>query len=271
MERIDVNGTGLAYVDAGRGPETVVLSHSFLVDHRQFAAQIDALADQYRVIAFDHRDHGASARAESPYTLDDLVDDAVGLVDSLDAAPCHFVGLSTGGFVGMRIALRHPDRLRSVVLMDTDARSERLVARVRNKGMLTALRLFGTEPLMGPTMKLMFGPTFLGDDRRREEAASWRERIASNDAAALIRFGKAISSREDVLDDLRAVDLPALVVVGEHDKALPPATARALADAIPGAELFVVPDAGHLCTIERPDEVNDVLVSFLDERGRTTP
>ncbi len=152
--------------------------------------------------------------------------------------------------------------------MDTDSQSERPMGRIRNRGMLIALRLFGIKPLMGTTMKLMFGPTFLGDGNRKAEVATWRSRIAANDAKALIRFGNAIFSRDDVLDDLRSLELPALVVVGEHDKALPPTAAKAIADAIPNAELAVIPDAGHLCTIERPDEINRALSAFLGERSR---
>ncbi|NIR38383.1 MAG: alpha/beta fold hydrolase, partial [Actinobacteria bacterium] len=241
-----------------------VFSHSYLVDSHQFDAQIEALADRYRVIAFDHRDHGRSSRATAPYDLDDLVDDTVGFIEQLGIAPCHFIGLSTGGFVGMRIAFRRPELFRSVTLMDTDAGAERALAKTKNKGLLLALRLVGLGPLMGQAMKAMFGPQFLKDADRREEAAFWRRRIRDNDPAALVRFGNAIFARSDVLEELRGVDLPCLVVAGAKDRALPKDAAPAMAAAIPGARLEFIADAGHLCTIEKPDEVTAVLSSFLD-------
>ena len=222
MKRVTVDGVELAYLERGSGPETVVFSHSYLVDHRHFLPQIHALSEHYRVIAFDHRDHGQSAMSSTHYGLDDLVSDAVGLIDAVVGEPCHFVGLSTGGFVGMRIALRYPGRLLSLVLMDTDARSERTLLRIRNKLMLMSLRLFGAKPLMGQTMKLMFGPSFRADDERREEAELWKSRMAANDTRALIRFGSAIFARDDVLADLGSLRLPTLIMAGEHDRALAP-------------------------------------------------
>ena len=129
MQRLGVGDVELAYLDEGSGPETVVFSHSFLVDSRQYDHQIEALTERYRVVAFDHRDHGSSSRSTVPYELADLVEDAVSLVRGLDLAPCHWVGHSTGGFVGMRIAYQHPELLSSVVLMSTDAGTERPVQR----------------------------------------------------------------------------------------------------------------------------------------------
>lgn len=264
MQRLTVGDVELAYRDVGTGAETVVFSHSFLVDSRQFGAQIEALSGRYRVVAFDHRDHGQSSRATGPYVLDDLVADAVGLIEQLELAPCHFIGLSTGGFVGMRVAYRRPDLLKSIVLMDTDAGAERPLARLKNTSLLTALRLVGIKPLMGSAMKAMFGPQFLKDPARRAEADVWRRRIRDNDPDALVRFGRAIFSRDDVLDRLRGVDLPCLVVAGDQDRALPKSAAPAMAATVPGARLEMIADAGHLCTIEKPDEATAVLASFLD-------
>jgi pimeloyl-ACP methyl ester carboxylesterase len=162
-ERVHVDGLQLAYRDVGSGPETVVFSHSYLVDSRQFEAQIAALATTHRVIAYDHRDHGGSDRAGGPYGFYDLVGDGERIIEALDAVPCHWVGLSAGGFVGTRIALRHPDWFRSLTLMDTSAPAEELLPKLRGRAMLTMLQLTGTRPLARPVMKLMFGDPFLED------------------------------------------------------------------------------------------------------------
>lgn len=263
MPTIRANGVELAFVERGAGEETVVFSHSYLVDHRHFEPQIEALAERYRVIAYDHRDHGASERVAGPYTMADLVADAAALIRAVEAAPCHFVGLSTGGFVGLRLALRQPELLRSLVAMDCSAESEALAKRVKYQAMFAVLRTLGFGPLIGTTMKLMFGPGLLDDPQRKTEADLWRERIRAHDPAALIRFGNAIFGRGTVLPELGAVDIPTLVVVGEHDRPQPPARSRKIAEAIPGALLEVIPRAGHLSTVDAPAEVTGALARFL--------
>lgn len=268
MHKVQINGVELAYIERGQGEQTVVLAHSFLVDHRQFNAQIEALAAEYRVIAYDHRDHGRSGRATGDYPLEDLVTDAVGLIGHAGAAPCHWVGLSTGGFVGLRLALEHPGLLRSLTLMDTSARPEPPLKRLEYEGLLLALRLFGLGPLLGKAMRAMFGDTTLQDPARAGELAVWRERIAANDPAALGRFGRAIFRRKDISPRLGGVDVPTLVIVGAEDRALPPEVSRGLAEGIPGARLEVLEAAGHLSTIERPEAVNALLVPFLASASR---
>lgn len=87
MKTLNVDGLELHYVERGSGDQTVVFSHSFLVDHRQFEAQVAALESRYRFIAYDHRDHGRSSSARQAYRLDDLVRDAIGVIEATGAAP----------------------------------------------------------------------------------------------------------------------------------------------------------------------------------------
>lgn len=268
MGEIEVNGTRLHYREVGSGPQTVVLSHSFLTDHRQFDAQVAALRDTHRVIAYDHRDHGRSARAGAPYDLATLVDDANGLLEATSAVPCHFVGLSTGGFIGMRLALRAPDRLRSLTLLDTSAKPEMLRQRLRYRALFAVLALAGVRPVLGSAMSAMFSSSFLRDAARRDEVALWRQRIAGNDPRGVIRFGNAIFARDDVAHRLGQITVPTLVIAGEHDRPCPPRRASEIAAAVPGARLAIIPAAGHLSTVEQPDRVNDVLVPFIREHSR---
>ena len=256
------DGQQLHYVDVGQGEETVVFSHSYLLDHRHFQPQIDALSQRARVVAFDHRDHGQSGPASAAYTLDDLVDDAVAVIEHAGAGPCHWVGLSTGGFVGMRLALRHPALLRSLVLMDTSAQPEPRWARLKYEGMFLALRLFGTGPLVDEVSRLLFSPVTRADPTKQPVVEQWVAHLRAADPRALVRFGRAIFARDDVSTALHAVDLPTLVLVGADDQATPPSRARHLAGLIPGARLEVIPDAGHICTQEQPEAVLASLNQF---------
>jgi pimeloyl-ACP methyl ester carboxylesterase len=263
MPAISANGTELHYVEAGAGPETVVLSHSYLVDHRHFDPQIEALKQRYRVLAYDHRGHGESATPPDGYDMENLYADAVAFIEQTEAAPCHFIGLSAGGFIGARLGFRRPDLLRSLVLMDTSAGSEPLMKRIQYGLMLATLRAFGFRPLMRSAMPIMFGPRILGDPERASEVALWRERIMANDRGAMVRFGRGIFARDSVLDRLHEITTPTLAVVGECDRGQPPDRARDIVRGIAGAELAVIPHAGHLSTIDEPEAVTNVLVDFI--------
>jgi 3-oxoadipate enol-lactonase len=265
MPTLSLDEVELFYREAGNGPETVVLSHSFLVDHRQFDSQIDAVSERFRVIAYDHRGHGQSSDPGTAYKMEDIYRDAEALIETVVAGPCHFVGLSTGGFIGLRLGFRRPDLLNRLVLMDTSADVEGWVDRVRYSLMLRALPVMGYAPFMGPVMKTMFGERFLKDESRAEEVDVWRRRMMANDRRAIARFGRAVFSRDSVEARLAEIEAPTLVVSGEHDAAQVAARGRSMAAGIAGARFALIPHAGHLSTIEEPTVANELLIDFLAE------
>jgi pimeloyl-ACP methyl ester carboxylesterase len=266
MPSLVANGVRLHYRDSGSGPETVVFSHSYLVSSEHFAPQIERLSARYRCIAFDHRGHGGSAVAAGGYDMENLYADAVGVIETLGCHPCHFVGLSTGGFIGLRLAIRRPELLRSLVLMDTSADEEPADARPRYRAMLAALRWLGYWPVAGRVFRMFFSPATRRDPARREELKVWRRRMVANDRLAMYRFGHGIFARAAVADQLGTVATPTLVVVGEDDELTPPSRAQRIAERIRGAQLSVIPRAGHLTTVERPRLVTQVLEGFLADR-----
>jgi 3-oxoadipate enol-lactonase len=267
MPDILVNGVRLHYTEQGSGSETIVFSHSFLVDSHHFDPQIAALKGHYRCIAYDHRGHGRSEVARGGYEMENLYQDAVSLIEALGCAPCHFVGLSTGGFIGLRLAIRRPEMLKSLTLMDTSAEAEPPEAMKQHRLMLFALRWLGYRPVVGRAMPIFFGPRFLKDPSRSHEVREWRRRMTANDRQAMIDFASGIISRESVYEQIDAIRTPTLVVVGEKDVPTPPEKARHMASRIPGARLEVIADSGHLTTIEEPAAVNAALKAFLDSLG----
>ena len=195
-----------------------------------------------------------------------LVADGVAVIEATGAAPCHWVGLSTGGFVGMRLGIHHGGLLRSLVLMDTSALAEELLKKAKYEAMFAAWKLVGPRPpLISEIMKIMLGPSFLADPANGADSVMWRERFYAldSDIAVLHAFARAIFGRDDVTPKLDQIDVPTLVMVGDEDTAQTPAKARQLADGIPGAELLVVPRAGHLASVANPTHVTDALLEFL--------
>lgn len=271
MPEVTVDGVRLHYVEAGSGPETVVFSHSFLVDHHHFEAQVDGLSDRYRVLAYDHRDHGESQRMSAPYGMEDIYRDGLGFLEAVADPPCHWIGLSTGGFVGLRLAIRRPDLLQSLTVIDSAADAEPLRSRIKYRLMLAVVRFLGYQPVIGQAMKAMFGPRFLRDPQRRGIREIWKRRLEANDPEATVRFGRAIFAREGLEDELGRIRVPTLVAMGEHDRAVSLERGRRTAAAIPGARFEIVPTAGHLSTIERPLLVTRILRSFLDSLSGAGP
>lgn len=264
MPTLRVNGATLHYEDTGGGPETIVFAHGLLWDGRMFDAQVAALKGRYRCITFDFRGQGRSEVTADGYDMETLSDDAAALILALGAAPCHFVGLSMGGFVGMRLAARKPHLIRSLTLMETSADPEPFKLKYRLLG--GVVRVFGKagfRMVMPRVMRIMFGRKFLEDPAREAERQMWRERGMANDPAGILRALNGVIDRLPVHDELGRIAVPTLVMVGDQDVATVPAKAQRIHAAIPGSTLVVIPGAGHTASAEEPAFVTAALEDFL--------
>ena len=268
MPTLTTNGVTVAYSDTGvpsARPDapTVVFGHGLLFSGWMFSAQIAALRDAYRCVTIDWRGQGDSPPAEDGYDMDALTGDASALIEHLGVAPVHYVGLSMGGFVGQRLAARRPGLVRSLVLLDTSAEAEDPSAARKDRLLANIFRVFGLGPVRRPTMKLIFGPTFLADPGSEPTVAEWVRQISQCDRGALRRAVLAVANRTAVTSEIAAITAPTLVIVGEHDTATPPERSRVITGAIGGARLEIVPNSGHSSTIEQPDAVTSLIRSFI--------
>ena len=177
MPNINVNGVNLHYTDTGGGGAAIVFSHGLIMSGKMFSAQIERLKGRYRCITYDHRGQGGSQVTDSGYDMDTLTDDAVALINELGIAPCHFVGLSMGGFVGMRLASRHPQLVRSLALLETSADEEPEENAPKYRMLNFVARWFGLGLVVGKVMPILFGKTFMSDPSRSADRKLWRDRI----------------------------------------------------------------------------------------------
>jgi pimeloyl-ACP methyl ester carboxylesterase len=270
MPTIDVNGATLWYTDEGAGPETVVFAHGLLWSGRMFDAQVAALRDRFRCITFDFRGQGLSETTASGYDMDTLANDAAALIKALGCTPCHFVGLSMGGFVGMRLAARRPELIRSLVLMETSADAEPAESAPRYRVLGAVVRVLGRMGIrlvMPRVMRIMFGRKFLEDPAREDERRLWKERGMENDPVGVVRALGGVIDRHPVYAELPRIACPTLVMVGDQDVATVPAKAERIHAAIPGSRLVVIPGAGHTSSAEEPEFVNAALADFLSKAG----
>jgi pimeloyl-ACP methyl ester carboxylesterase len=278
MPTIRVNGAALEYAESGPGggpkavsggapsgdgpPEAVVFVHGLLFDRRIFEHQVAALSGRYRCIAYDLRGHGGSETTAGGYDMDSLADDAAELIERLDAGPCHFVGLSMGGFIGLRLASRRPELIRSLTLLDTSADPEPRTNLPRYRMLNLFARLFGLGFVSGRVMPIMFGRDSM--ERRPELIALWKERVVAQDRRGVTRAVLGVVERDGVADELGRIGCPTLVLVGEQDTATVPEKSEKLRDGIASATMETIPSAGHMSSIENPEAVTRALLGFLD-------
>lgn len=263
MPHIHVNGATIHYEEHGIGPETIVFAHGLLWSGQMFDHQVNALKDRYRCITFDFRGQGRSEVTASGYDMDTLSEDAAALIEALRAAPCHFVGLSMGGFVGMRLAIRRPELIRSLILLETSADPEprKNVGRYRLLNFIA--RWLGLRLVADQVMPIMFGKKFLNDPNRAQERAMWRERMIANRRIGISRAVQGVIDRQGVYDQIDRITAPTLIIVGDQDVATPPDKSRRIQQRIPNAALVVIPGAGHTSTVEEPEAVTMVIERFL--------
>lgn len=263
MPLITVNDATLYYEEHGTGPNTVVFAHGLLWSGRMFDAQIDALKGRYRCITFDFRGQGRSAVTPGGYDMDTLTEDAVALIQALDAKPCHFVGLSMGGFIGMRLAARYPESVRSLVLLDTSADPEPADNVPRYRLLNRIARWGGLRLVAAQIMPIMFGETFLHDPNRAEERVYWKQQLLANDRVGISRAVRGVIERAGVSDELDQITGPTLILVGDEDVATVPSKSERMHARISQSQLVIIPGAGHSSTIEQPEAVNAAIEKFL--------
>lgn len=228
-----------------------------------FDYQVAAFKDQYRCITFDFRGQGQTEVTKSGYDMDTLTDDAIQLIESLNCAPCHFLGLSMGGFVGQRIAIRRPDLLRSLILLETSADPEPGENIFRYRLLNFVARWLGLKFVADRVMPIMFGVKFLTDPNRADERRLWRNRFIANNPIGITRAVNGVINRQGVYDQLDKINTPTLIIVGDQDIATVPEKSQRMHARIKDSKLVIIPGAGHTSTVEQPEAVNAAIKSFL--------
>ena len=260
MPTVSNAGIEIHYHVMGDG-SAVVLLHSFLCSGDMWREQVGPLSRGWRVINIDVRGHGRSGLVDGSFSLYDMVDDACAVLDAAGIERAVWAGLSVGGMVALRAALRVPDRVAGLILIDTDAGPESGFKRVKYRLLRAAAQIWGVRPLVPQIRKVMFGPT--SRKQRPELVAEWSRRFAEVDVPSMLRMLDALLERDDVRPELGRIDVPALVLVGAEDTTLPPERSRHIAERLPSASYQEILASGHLSALERPDAVTGAMTAFL--------
>ena len=255
----------LAYSDEGPGP-AVVLLHGFPLSRAMWEPQVTGVGSIYRIIAPDLRGHGDSPAPEGVYTMDEMADDVIELLDTLHLdGPVVLGGLSMGGYVALSMMARYPQRIRALMLMDTRAGADTPDAAQKREEMAQAVIAAGNP---GPAVEAMVPRLFARKtlEERPERVEPLRAAMERNTARGIAGALRGMAVRPDRRGELAAIRVPTLVLVGEEDVLTPPSEAQALADGITQARLEVVPEAGHMAPYENPAVANAVILR-LDRKS----
>lgn len=259
-----INGVSLSYEVHGTGSETIFFAHGLLWNRHIFDSQIDELKEKYRCVSFDFRGQGQSEVTEGGYEADSLTEDVLQLIHSFNCTTCHFVGVSMGGFVGMRLAIKYPDLVKSLVLIGTTADYESAENIGRYKRLNLIARWFGMKLIANQVMSIMFGKKFLNDIHRSDLKANWRQTLINNHRIGVTRAVDGVINRQGVSEQLGKIMAPTLIMVGDQDVATVVQKSESMNAKIQHSKLLIISGAGHTATVEEPKAVNSALYKFYN-------
>lgn len=243
------------------GPEdapVVVLSNSLGSTHAMWQPQVEGLEQHFRVVRYDTRGHGDSPVPPGPYSIDDLADDVVALLDRLGVERAHFVGLSLGGMTGMRLAARNPERVDRLVVLCTGARLDPSSAWTDRAA---TVRAGGSLAVAEAVVTRWFTPAHL--EAHPDVKAASEAMVAGTPAEGYASCCEVIAAM-DLREDLPTIAAPTLAIAGADDPATPPAYLEAIADAVQDGRRLVVPDCAHLANAQQPGTITLAIIEHLE-------
>ncbi|CAD5200345.1 alpha/beta fold hydrolase [Pseudomonas sp. FEN] len=257
-----INGRQISFTDTQDGEVAIVLSHGLLMDQSMFEAQVRALRDSYRVITWDQRGHGQAAFVNEPFSLWDSADDLSALLAYLDIDRAVLLGMSQGGYIGLRAALRYPEKVQALILIATQAGIEDETQRLAYAHLLNAW----LENSLTDEIAQSVSGLILGADKNL--AALWVEKWRTIGNTTLGFNFHALAERDDLVPALSKLHVPALVIWGTKDSAIGVDQAKRLSTGLAGSQFFSVPGAAHSVCMTHYDIVNSAVKAFLSNTLR---
>jgi pimeloyl-ACP methyl ester carboxylesterase len=259
----DVNGARLYYEVSGEGEPLLLLS-GLGMNHLGWALQIPVYAREFKVIAFDNRGTGQSSSPEGvDYTIALLADDAAALLDALGVDAAHVYGVSLGGMIAQEMALRHPEKVRSLILGATWPGGPNTVPPEASAAAALAEFVGSGESITPAFFDVLFSPGFLAD--HGAEFLELGQLLADYPATPteVLTAQAGAAARHDTYDRLPEITAPTLVIHGTDDTLIPTENGRILAERIPGAELILLEGARHAYLWEKQAESDAAILDFL--------
>ena len=259
MDTVDAGGHRIAYDRRGEGPPLVLL-HGYVVDRRMWRPQIEAISDEFTVVAWDAPGYGGSSDPPEDFPLSEVADCLAAFIEALGFERAHVLGLSFGGGLALELYRRHPELAETLVLASAYAGwAGSLPPEVVEERLTQALRLADMPP---DQLVAELLPTMFTDSAPPELVEEFAESMRDFHPVGLRANSRAFAAA-DLRDVLPRVAVPTLLLYGDRDARAPMNVAHDLHAGIAGSKLVVIPGAGHVCNIDAPERFNAELRAFL--------
>jgi 3-oxoadipate enol-lactonase len=262
MRFLRVNGIVVHWRETGpAGAPAVIFANSLGTDFRIWDEVANALAGRYRIVTYDKRGHGLSDEPAGPYSIDNFASDTLALIDHLGIETFAFVGLSVGGMIAQKVAVRAANRLKALVLCDTAVKiGDAAVWNAR----IEAVETQGLSAIADAVLERWFSSAFRRN--RTDELAGWRNMLIRSPQAGYAATCAALRDA-NLTDDAPKITAPTLFAVGSEDGSTPPDLVRESARLVPQARFEVIEDSGHLPCIDQPVKLANLITGHFGEAG----
>lgn len=262
MERLRSGDAEIVYEVRGDGPP-VVLLHPFPSHHEFWHPIAAALESRYRLILPDLRGHGDSEIGEGPAFMQKHARDIARVIDAADIGKAAFVGCSIGGYILFEFWRRYRERVTSISLCDTRPQADTAEARANRLNAAATVLEQGTEPFIETMIPKLMGSTTVS--ARPDLVDGARAMMRKMSAEDISQVQRGMAERPDSVADLKTINVPTLIVIGEEDVLSTVADGELMRQNIAGSQLKVIPKAGHYSPWEQAELVGKILRQFLDE------
>lgn len=234
----------------------IIFSNSLGTQYSMWQPQIDFFQDHYYVVCYDTRGHGKSSAPQGPYTLAQLGEDVIALLDHLHVEKANFCGISMGGLTGQWLAIHHPDRFKHIIIANTAAKIGQEQAWLDRAQLV---RKQGLQPIADTAAARWFTAGFI--EAHAETVKQLSENLAKGSAEGYASCCEALA-KADLRSDLKKITLPVLIIAGQQDPVTSVADGQAMQNAIPHSQLFEI-EASHISNIEQAQAFNHAVFDFI--------
>jgi 3-oxoadipate enol-lactonase len=261
MPRIKINGISLNYELNGSGP-AVVFINGLTMDVNGWYLQVQPFSERYTVLRYDCRGQGQSDKPDAEYSQEMHADDLRSLIDKIGIQKTHVVGISNGGMIAQHFTLKYPEKVGALVLVDTCSYIDTLLEMII-KVWIKATEIGGSEFRYDVALPLLFAESFI--KKNLELILSMKEiSVKNNPPRPIINLAKGCL-KHNVDNRIGEIKSPTLIIVGEEDILIPIKYSKILNEKIKGSRLVIIKDCGHVPILEKPEEFNEIVLSFLKD------
>ncbi|MEH7075281.1 alpha/beta fold hydrolase [Neobacillus drentensis] len=267
MPQTTGNGINLYYEVHGEG-EPLLLIMGLSLNSKSWFRTLPVLSEHFKVIVFDNRGTGLSDKPNSPYSIEQMAEDAKCILEAADVEAAHVYGISMGGMIAQRLALKYPSRVKSLVLGCTTSGGVNHVQPGADVSMLMLSRASSVatpEEVAWATAPILYSQPFIENQRELvAEDIQKRIEIPVLPYAYMLQLQACLS--HDTYNEIEQITVPTLVIHGDEDKLVPYQNGITLAEKIPNAEFLTIQGAGHIYVTEANDLVNERVLDFLKKQ-----